>query len=164
MSEARGQLWKPILAAALAALAVAALGSTMTDIGPWYQSLRKPDWQPPDWLFGPAWTLIFGFAALSAAFAWRNAPAVRHWTVALFALNGILNVLWSAMFFRFQRPDWAMAEVALLWLSILLLIVFLAGRSSVSSWLLVPYLAWVSFAAALDYEVVRLNGPFAGAA
>lgn len=160
MTEGGRKLAKPILAAAAAALLVAALGSTMTELGPWYQSLLKPDWQPPDWLFGPAWTLIFALVALSGALAWRAAPRERHWTVALFALNAILNLAWSAIFFRFHRPDWALAEVALLWLSILAIIVYLRDKSATASALLLPYLAWVSFAAVLNYEIVRLNGPF----
>jgi tryptophan-rich sensory protein len=162
MSE-RGRLARPILAAAVAATLVAALGSTMTELGPWYRSLAKPHWQPPDWLFGPAWTLIFALAALSAAFAWRDAPRDRHWTVALFAVNAALNVAWSALFFRFHRPDLALAEVALLWLSILVLVVYLWRRSRPAGVLLLPYLAWVSFASLLNYEIVRLNGPFGAA-
>jgi translocator protein len=161
MSGARR--WKPILVAALATAAVAGLGALMTDLGPWYGSQYKPAWQPPDWLFGPAWTLIFGLCAMSGYLAWLNAPdrAGREWIIALFALNGFLNVLWSALFFRLKRPDWALAEVGLLWLSILPLILVLARYSKTASLLLAPYLVWVSFAAILNLAIVRLNGPFA---
>jgi translocator protein len=151
--------------AALAAAAVAALGTSVTDLGPWYQSLRKPSWQPPDWLFGPAWTVIFALTALAGALAWNAAPdgIARTRLLALFALNALLNVLWSELFFRLQRPGWALAEAVLLWLSVLLL-VFSAGRHSRSAgWLLVPYLAWVSFAAALNLAVLHLNQPLPGA-
>lgn len=146
----------------VAALAVASLGATFTDLGPWYQSLRQPSWKPPDVLFGPAWTLIFALAAISAVIGWRNAPnqSSREWMVGLFALNGSLNVLWSLFFFRLQRPDWALVEVALLWLSILWLILVLGRYSKPASLLLVPYLLWVTFAAALNLAVVQLNGPF----
>jgi translocator protein len=158
-----GGRWKPILIAALAAMAVAGLGALMTDLGPWYVGLRKPAWQPPDWLFGPAWTLVFGLCALAGYLAWRVAPnrIGQEWIIALFAFNGFLNVLWSALFFRLKRPDWALAEVGLLWLSILLLIVVLARYAKTASALLVPYLAWVSFAAILNLAIVQLNGPFA---
>jgi tryptophan-rich sensory protein len=164
MSARTVQRLTPILAAAGAAVAVALLGALMTDLGPWYASLRKPEWQPPDWLFGPAWTLIFGLCAISGYLAWRNAPnrGGRDAVVALFALNGCLNVLWSALFFRLKRPDWALTESALLWLSILLMIVALARYSKAASVLLVPYLAWVSFATVLNWTVVSLNAPFAG--
>lgn len=155
---------KPIIVAAIAALLVASLGATITDLGPWYQNLVKPSWQPPDWLFGPVWTLIFALSALSAAIGWREAPSasMRDWVIGLFALNGFLNLFWSLLFFRVKRPDWALAEVALLWLSVLVLILFLARFSGSASRLLWPYLAWVTFAAVLNWRVVTLNGPFGG--
>lgn len=153
---------RPILIAAAAAIAVAALGSSMTDIGPWYQGLRFPGWKPPDWLFGPAWTTIFALCALSAATAWRDAreTAQREWMIGLFALNGFLNVLWSFLFFTARRPDWALIEVFALWFSILMLIGSLQRYSRPAAWMLVPYLAWVSFAAALNWAVVSMNAPF----
>lgn len=77
----------------------------------------------------------------------------------LFALNGFLNVLWSLLFFRLKRPDWAMVEVVFLWASVLVLIVYLA-RFSRADRLLWPYLAWVTFAAALNWDIVQRNGPF----
>lgn len=149
----------PFLVAALLSITVATIGGTLTDVGPWYQNLHKPSWQPPDWLFAPGWTLILALAALSAAIAWRNAPdrAAREWIFGLFALNGFLNILWSLLFFRFRRPDWALLEVAFLWLSILLLIVVLARWSRTAGWLLAPYLAWVAFAAWLNLAIVRMN-------
>ena len=151
--------WKPIAVAAAAATLVAATGATITDLGPWYQSLRQPSWKPPDILFGPAWTIIFALAAASAARAWRDIrnPQSRPWIVGLFSLNGLLNLTWSALFFRVKQPSWALVEVPLLWLSILVLIVFLAKKSKVASQLLVPYQLWVTFAAALNAAVVSLN-------
>jgi tryptophan-rich sensory protein len=146
----------------LAASLVAFLGATATDLGPWYQNLAKPPWQPPDWLFGPVWTLIFGLCAIAGVLAWRRAAkqAVREWIIGGFALNGFLNVLWTILFFRFKHPDWALIEVGFFWLSILGLILFLARISKISSGLLLPYLAWVSFAAVLNLAVARLNHPF----
>jgi tryptophan-rich sensory protein len=156
------RLWKPVVAAGLAAMLVAALGATVTDLGPWYQSLRKPAWQPPDWLFGPVWTVIFALAAISGATGWRRlrTAASREWLIGLFALNGFLNILWSLLFFGTRRPDLAAYEVVLLFLSILVLIVFLARPAPIASWLLAPYLLWVSFAAILNWSVVALNAPF----
>lgn len=155
---------KPFAVTALAALALSWLGAAITDIGPWYRALLKPEWQPPDWLFGPVWTAIFALAAVSAATAWRAAPSpeAREWVIALFIANGFLNVLWSLLFFRLRRPDWALAEVMLLWLSILMLILVLAPISRLASRLLWPYLAWVSFAALLNWRLVSLNAPFEG--
>jgi len=136
---------------------------TLTDLGPWYQSLREPSWKPPDLAFGAIWTTIFALAAAAGVVAWRNARSSsgRQWIVALFAINGFLNVLWSLIFFKLQRPDYAMVEVVFLWASILSLILVLYRRSALASALLVPYLVWVTIAAALNYEVVVLNGPFA---
>ena len=158
----RSQKLKPIIIAALAAMAVAGIGGLMTDIGPWYLGLVKPSWQPPDWLFGPAWTLIFSLAAASGVIAWRAAPnqASREWMLALFALNAVLNVSWSLLFFKLKRPDWALMEVGFLWLSVALLIVVLGRYSRKASLLLAPYLVWIAFAAALNWATVRLNGPF----
>jgi tryptophan-rich sensory protein len=159
----RRSRWKPIIVAAAAATAIGMLGGLLTDTGIWYQSLIKPLWQPPDWAFAPAWTMIFVFAAVSAVYAWRGAetPAQRRWVIALFALNGLLNSLWSTLFFVVKRPDWALIEVALLWLSVLLPLLVFWRRSRTASFYLIPYLMWVSFAAFLNFTVVRLNAPFA---
>jgi len=150
------------LIAAAVAVVIAALGGTLTDTGPWYQSLHKPSWQPPDWLFAPAWTLIFALATVSAVYAWRDAESrvQRDWVILLFALNGFLNVLWSTLFFALRRPDWALIEVAFLWMSILLPIVVFWHFARTASLYLLPYIVWVSFAAILNLAVVRMNAAF----
>ncbi len=153
---------KPILLAAAAAIAIAILGGAATEIGPWYYSLHKPAWQPPDWLFGPVWTLIYGLTALAGVIAWsriRNRER-RLRVMALFALNALLNVLWSELFFGAKRPDWSLAEVVPFWLSILVLVLLLFPVSRAAGWALMPYLIWVMFAAVLNLAIVRLNGPF----
>ncbi len=162
MTSARRRQGRAILVAAGAALAVAVIGGTMTDLGPWYAALAKPAWQPPGLAFPIVWTLIFALAAASGSIGWRAAgtAATREWLIGLFAMNGFLNVLWSLLFFRLHRPDWGLIEVAGLWLSIAVLIVFLARVSRTAAILLAPYIVWVSIAAALNYEVVRLNPPF----
>lgn len=152
----------PIVTGALLAIGVAGLGAAMTDLSPWYYALERPPWQPPDWAFGPAWTLIFGLATVAGIETWWHSPDARARRIVLFSYlaNGALNVLWSALFFKLRRPDWALWQVVTLWLSILVLIRLATGRSTVAVWCLVPYLLWVSFAAALTWAVVRLNGPF----
>lgn len=154
---------RPVLVAAGAAIFVAALGGSLTDLGPWYQALRKPDWQPPDPVFGLVWTTVFALTALAAVITWRRTPRgpAREWLIGLLAMNGFLNVLWSLLFFRLNRPDWALVEVALFWLSIVVLIFYCARRVPSAGLLLAPYLVWVTIAAALNFEIVRLNGPFA---
>ena len=159
--DARARAWT-IGIAALVAVLFAAVGAGLTDLGPWYVRLAKPGWQPPDALFGPAWTLIFTLCAAAAVRAWgaTSGSHARRRLVALFIVNLLLNALWSLLFFRLRRPDWALLEVAALWLSILVLIRQLAPIERLGAWMLAPYLAWVSFAAVLNLAIVRLNAPF----
>jgi tryptophan-rich sensory protein len=157
------QMTQTIIIAAVLTLAVLGVGGAATKIGPWYRNLRKPSWNPPDWAFGPAWTIILGLAAWAGVLAWTHAPdGGAHLRIAvLFGINIVCHMLWSPLFFNFQRPDWALLEVPFLWLSILALIIGLAPYSTTASLLLVPYLLWVAFAAFLNWTIVRLNRPFA---
>jgi translocator protein len=152
----------PIVVAAMAATITAIVGTTMTVIGPWYRSLIQPVWAPPEVAFGVIWTIIFTLTAFAGVSAWRDAPDQKsaETMVGLFAFNGFLNILWSFLFFRVQRPDWAQIEVCALWLSIAALILVVRRYSPKAAWLLSPYLVWVTIAAILNFEVVRLNGPF----
>lgn len=154
---------RPLLIAAGVALATAIAGGAMTRIDAWYLGLEKSALNPPDWLFAPGWTVIYALAVMSATFGWRDTRTSRDRSLLIifFFLNAILNIAWSAVFFTLRRPDWALAEVAMLWLSVGILIVFLARFSRRASLLMTPYLAWVTFAAYLNYKVVELNGPFA---
>ncbi len=95
MSERRPFPYRAVLVAAASALAVAAVGGSLTTIGPWYRGLHKPTWTPPDVAFGVIWTLIFGFITVSGVTAWLAArtPVRREWLLGLFALNGFLNIL-----------------------------------------------------------------------
>jgi translocator protein len=151
--------WKQFAIAFLAAQAIGGVGAVTTELGPWYRALNKPWWQPPDWLFGPAWTTIFALTALSAVYAWRDAPGktTRETIVTLLLANGVFNIVWSVLFFRVQRPDWALIEVGALWASVLLPILVFARYSKRAAWLLVPYISWVTFAGILNYTIVRLN-------
>jgi len=158
--------WGPTLVAAASVTVVAVAGALLTDLSPWYYKLRKPSWQPPDWLFGPAWTAIFICEAASAVIGWHtiHSQAVLTLFIALLVLNGGLNMLWSYFFFKIQRPDYAQSEVGFLWLSIAAPMAVLYTYSGWAWILLLPYLLWVSFAAFLNYTIVRLNRPFPGRA
>ena len=149
---------KPILIAFLLAIAVGGIGGALTEIGPWYISLIKPSWQTPDWAFGPIWTLIYITTGIAGGRAWRlgDAGQRRMFLIALL-INCGLNVLWSLLFFKMHRPDLALIEVAVLWLSIVPLILLPLRYSPRSSLLMLPYLAWVSVAAYLNLTIVRLN-------
>lgn len=152
----------PVVVAGLAATVVVLMGATITDLGPWYRGLIQPRWSPPDHVYAAAWTGIYALTALAAGRAWIAIPNAREreWLVGLFALNGFLNIVWSMLFFRLHRPDWALVEVVALWLSVALLIVTVWRRSLLAAVLLIPYLMWVTFAGYLNMTVVRLNGPF----
>jgi translocator protein len=155
--------WWPTIIAGGLTLIVVVVGGLLTEIGPWYRGLRMPSWKPPDWAFGPVWTVILTLCAWSIATAWAVAPdqATRTWIVVLFAINGVLHMAWSGLFFKLRRPDLALYEVAALWISIVAPALLFAAFSSFAALLLVPYVVWVAIAAYLNYEVVRLNRPFA---
>ena len=146
----------------LIAMATLGVGGALTTIGPWYLSLRVPRWKPPNWAFGPVWGVIGACAASSAALAWLSAASrgQRIEIVALFAVNIVLNIVWSLLFFKLRRPDWAMIEVVPLWLSVAVPLVALWPIRRLSSVLLFPYLLWLTVAATLNLFVVRANAPF----
>jgi translocator protein len=148
--------------AASSAIAVAAVGGVTTEIGAWYENLRKPWWKPPNWAFGPIWTVVLTLAAISGIIAWRAAatPGEQNLVIWLFAINGVLNALWSPLFFKLRRPDWALIEAVFLWLSVLALIVFLWPLAPAASLCLAPYILWVSIANVLNWTIVRMNKPF----
>jgi len=154
----------PIVVATLTTLLVLGVGGWMTTVGPWYENLRKPSWNPPNWIFGPAWTVILGLTAWSGVLAWTQASGYsgRLLILLLFGINIVLHMLWSPLFFNLKRPDWALIEVPFLWLSIVALMLAVARFSTLAGWLLLPYLLWVSFAAFLNLTIVRMNRPFGG--
>ena len=151
----------PLIVAIAGAVGLAVVGGLLTPIGPWYAALRKPAWNPPNWAFGPAWTIILGLWAWAGYISWQSADdaAGRQAVFVLFAVNAVFHLLWSPLFFKLRRPDWAVIEVAFLWASILAMLVFLRPYSIKATWLLVPYFVWVSFAACLNAAIVRLNRP-----
>ncbi len=139
---------------------VAGVGGWFTSMGmpEWYMSLRKPSWQPPSWLFGPVWTALYIAMAMAAWLVWKEAgfdgatAALTLWGVQL-----LLNLAWSGVFFALRSPGWALLEIGVLWLVILVTTVLFFRHSSWAGALMVPYLAWVTFAAALNTAIVRLN-------
>ena len=163
---------KVALVAAFVAVCAAGLGGLATDLGPWYRELQQPAWKPPDLLFGPVWTMLYTLTAWAGARAWwraglsspAQAPAelvgphrLQRSILVAFVLNGVLNVLWSALFFLARRPDWALLEMVLLAASVCWLIMICARVDRLASRLLWPYLAWVLFAATVNAGVIRRN-------
>jgi len=152
-----------LLVALLYVVGIGAVAVRVSTLDAWYFGLRFPGWHPPDWLFGPAWTTIFLSPAACFVVGWTApgvTPELKQWMVGAWLVNAVLNVLWSVLFFRLHRPDWALFENALLWLSIVGMMVAVGRQSPYAPLLLVPYLAWVSFAVALNRAIVVRNGPF----
>lgn len=154
-----GRWW--MLAFFIAACFVAAgVGSELGGVGSssWYAKLRRPPGTPPDWVFGPVWTVLYVCMAIAAWLVWRaagwqgGAQALELWGAQL-----VLNILWSWLFFGLHRPDWALVDAALLGLLILLTLITFQSISVAAGWLMTPYLLWVTFAARLNHLFWRLN-------
>jgi benzodiazapine receptor len=148
----------PLLVAIAWAVGLCLIGGLMTPRADWYAQLRKPPWQPPGWAFGPGWTLILGLAAWAGVRAWDTGDAAQHASILiLFGVNALFHLAWSPLFFKLQRPDWALIEVPFLWGSVLALFVGLWPIDRQAALLILPYLGWVSFAATLNWGVVVRN-------
>jgi translocator protein len=126
--------------------------------GEWYSALNKPAWNPPGWIFGPVWTGLYAMMAVAAWLVWqRGGFAVQRRPLGLFLAQLALNALWTPLFFGLRQPGVAFAVILLLWLAILATLLAFRPVSRAAAWLLVPYLAWVSFAAVLNGTLWRLN-------
>jgi translocator protein len=150
-----------VLTAFLAAsFVVAAIGGAFTSAGmpDWYMSLEKPAFNPPSWVFGPAWTTLYIMMAVAAWLVWKRAGFGGATTaLTLYFVQLALNLAWSGIFFALRSPGWALAEIVLLWLAIAATTRLFFRHSTAAGWLMIPYLAWVSFAAVLNAAIWRLN-------
>ncbi len=126
-------------------------------IDTWYDTLDKPSFNPPSWVFGPVWTTLYLLMAVAAWLVWRSDDRRRRPALALFAGQLVLNAVWSPLFFGARLPGWALAEIVVLWLAVAATTAWFWSIDRRAGALLVPYLAWVSFAAVLNAEIVRLN-------
>lgn len=134
------------------------LGSLLTRpaLMVWYEELSKPNWTPPNWLFAPIWTILYMAMGVAAWLVWRRSSLAAI-PMQLFLLQLLLNVAWSAVFFRFRSLGWAFLEIVALWCAILLTAVAFRRTAPVAGWLMIPYLVWVSYATALNFAIWRLN-------
>ena len=142
--------------------AAAGLGSLFTDpeIGGWYARLIKPSWTPPNWVFGPVWSVLYLMMAIAAWLVWRQKGFTgAAFPLALFALQLTFNALWSILFFGLHRMGAALADILLLWGAILLTILAFWRVTPLAGYLLLPYLLWVTYASALNYSIWSLNSP-----
>jgi benzodiazapine receptor len=139
---------------------VGVLGSLATrpEVDTWYRSLNKPVWNPPGSIFGPVWTTLYVLMGIAAWLVWKREgfwPAKT--ALILFAIQLVLNGAWSWIFFRMHRPDLAFLEILFLWIAIAATTLAFFRHSQLAGWLLTPYLAWVSFAAVLNFTIWRMN-------
>jgi tryptophan-rich sensory protein len=140
------------------ACAAAATPGLVFRPGNWYRELAKPPWRPPDWLFGPVWLVLYLSIAVSGWLVWRRAGFDgAAGALTIFAVQLVLNGLWSAVFFGLRRPDWAFVEIVCLWLAVLVTIGAFHPVHPTAAYLLIPYACWVGFAVVLNYRIWRLN-------
>lgn len=132
---------------------------TAPAINNWYATLARPEFAPPNWVFGPVWTTLYLLMGVAAFLVWQKGTRRTEVRVALgiFLLQLVLNTLWSILFFGLQSPGGAFIEIIFLWLAIAATIGAFARVSKPAAWLLAPYIAWVSFAAYLNYALWVLN-------
>jgi tryptophan-rich sensory protein len=147
-----------VIAAVLPVVATAIIGNlvTLPNIPTWYAHLAKPPFNPPNWIFAPAWTMLYILMA-AAFFRLLQTPGVRTAAIVLFLVQLVLNAAWSWVFFSQRSPSGALVVIALLWIAIAATILTFWQVDGIASALLWPYLAWVSFAAVLNWEIYRLN-------
>jgi tryptophan-rich sensory protein len=149
------------LLAAIAVCEVAGgLGAVATSEGikTWYPRLEKPSFTPPGWVFGPVWTVLYALMGASGWLLWKRRDDERAMQAGkLFALQLMLNTLWSFIFFKWRSPGWALLEIVVLWCAILMTIRAAWRINPLAGALLVPYLLWTSFATLLNARVWQLN-------
>jgi benzodiazapine receptor len=152
-----GRSWLGLFFWLILCFGVAAFGSQFTPDS-WYRQLAKPGFTPPDWVFGPVWTILYIMMALAAWLVWRDRGfGGARLALSLFVLQLMLNGLWSFIFFGLQRPGLAFGEIVLLWLAILMTLAMFWRLAPSAGLLLAPYWLWVSFAAVLNFALWRMN-------
>lgn len=131
--------------------------ATASSVNTWYRGLRKPSWNPPGWLFGPVWTLLYTMMGVASWLVSRSHSPRKERALRLYGIQLGLNTLWSVIFFGLRRLDLALVEIVPLWGAILATLTSFYQLNPVAGLLLVPYQLWTTFAAALNFEVWRLN-------
>ena len=155
LSPARSAL--AFLAWLALSLSVAAVGGLFLP-GEWYAALRKPSWNPPNWIFGPVWAALYITMAIAAWLVWKRGGFGGQWmALSLFLAQLLLNAVWSPIFFGLQSPALALVSILLLWVALLGTVVTFWRARPIAGAMLVPYLAWVSFATALNFAIWNLN-------
>lgn len=151
-----GQVWWGLAVFGIAVLLAAVIGGLAAqDSGQEYATLERPSFAPPQWLFGPVWTVLYVLIAIAGWLAWRRAGLTL--AIWLFAAQLVLNALWTPLFFAMGAYGLAFAEIVVLWVVIGATVIAFHRISRAAAWLMVPYWAWVTYAAALNLAIWRLN-------
>ncbi|OIO19176.1 MAG: TspO protein [Candidatus Magasanikbacteria bacterium CG1_02_32_51] len=134
---------------------------TFSSISNWYVYLNKPSFNPPNWIFGPVWTVLFLLMGISLYIIWNNKAILqknkKREAINIFVFQLFLNVLWTLLFFGLKSPALAFFEITVLWMTIFITIFKFKKFSSRAAWLLIPYLFWVTFASILNFALWALN-------
>ena len=132
---------------------------TSSSVNTWFKSLNKPSFNPPSWVFAPVWTTLYILMGISFYIIWKSHAKLekRYTGYTYYWLQLALNFLWSFLFFFYKRPDLALIDIILLFIMIASTIMSFRKVSKTAAWLLVPYICWVAFATALNFEIWRLN-------
>ena len=148
-----------LIASLLIILGVAIVGGFLTDlsVNTWYPTLAKPPWTPSGATIGSVWTILYAFMGIAAWIVWRSASADRARPLALYGLQLLLNVGWSALFFGLRSPGLALLEIGVLWIAILATSANFWKASKLAGVLMAPYLIWVTFAAVLNAMIWKMN-------
>ena len=126
--------------------------------GDWYKALEKPSWNPPSFLFAPVWTILYILMGIAAWIVWtRGGKGKRLVPMTIFGVQLAVNALWSYLFFGINRPALAFIDIVVMWVLICATILLFWKTRKSAGLLLIPYLAWVSFATALNFQLWRLN-------
>ncbi|MFC1768622.1 TspO/MBR family protein [Nanoarchaeota archaeon] len=128
---------------------------TASTVSTWYVDLVKPSFNPPSWLFGPVWTILYMLMGISLYLVWIKKVHVKAFVA--FGVQMVLNALWSVLFFGLQNTFFAFIEIIFLWMAILVTIYFFYKINKISAYLLIPYILWVSFASVLNLSIYLLN-------
>ncbi|MBD3248730.1 tryptophan-rich sensory protein [Candidatus Woesearchaeota archaeon] len=151
-------IWKFIISLILPFLASLIGGIfTASSVSTWYLTLVKPSFNPPSWIFGPVWTLLYLMMGLALYLVWINKQENKKPAFTVFGIQLFLNALWSILFFGFKRPLFAFIEIIFLWISIFVTLVYFYKIEKKAAYLLIPYILWVSFAAVLNFFIYYLN-------
>lgn len=132
---------------------------TLSGVNGWYVTANKPSFNPPNWLFAPVWTALYIMMGIALFLVWKSDvnKTLKKTAIILFAVQLTLNFLWSFIFFYAKQPGWAFLDIVAMWVAILLTIIWFAKISTTASWLLVPYIFWVSFASILNFYIWQHN-------